>query len=170
MYLKDLKTDKMAYNYFDIEYAIKEHDYIIDKSGGLSGTKDKGHLEAVLDFVKSDMYYPCIEDKAAYLFYALNKNHAFNDGNKRASVALTAYFFEINQLGFIVSRFMRGIENIAVDVADNAISRDLLFEIISSFIYEDDFSIELKMKIIEAKTIYLEHKALIENEENQQQE
>ncbi len=145
----------MAYNYFDIEYAIKEHDYIIDRTGGLSGTKDRGHLEAVLDFVQSDMYYPTFEDKATYLFYALNKNHAFNDGNKRASVVLTAYFFELNQLDFIVGRFMRDVENIAVDVADNAIDRDLLFEIISSFIYEDDFSIELKMKIIEAKTNHL---------------
>ena len=65
---------------------------------------------------------------------------------------------------------MRDIENIAVDVADNAIDRDLLFEIISSFIYEDDFSIELKMKIIGAKTIHLEKKAFLENENNQQQE
>ncbi|NHM03691.1 type II toxin-antitoxin system death-on-curing family toxin [Flavobacterium celericrescens] len=145
----------MKFNYFDIEYAIKEHDYIIEKSGGLFGIKDKGHLEAVLDFVQHDGYYPTIEDKAAYLFYALNKNHAFSDGNKRASVVLTAYFFEINQLDFIVGRFMREIENIAVDVADNIIDRDLLHEIITSFIYEDDFSIELKMKIIEAKTNHL---------------
>ena len=50
---------------------------------------------------------------------------------------------------------MREIENIAVDVADNIIDRDLLHEIITSFIYEDDFSIELKMKIIEAKTNHL---------------
>lgn len=160
----------MAYNYFDVEYAIKEHDYIIEKSGGLSGIKDKGHLEAVLEFVQSDMYYSTFEDKATYLFYALNKNHAFTDGNKRASVVLTAYFFELNQLDFIVCRFMRDVENIAVDVAVNAIDRDLLFEIISSFIYEDDFSIELKMKIIEAKTIHLEKKALLENDNNQHQE
>ncbi|SHG06114.1 death on curing protein [Flavobacterium micromati] len=160
----------MAYNYFDVDYAIKEHDYIIEKSGGLSGIKDKGHLEAVLDFVQSDMYYPTFEEKAAYLFYALNKNHAFTDGNKRASIVLTAYFFELNQLDFIVGRFIREIENIAVDVADNAIDRDLLFEIITSFIYEDDFSIELKMKIIEAKTIHLENKTLLENDNNQHQE
>jgi len=145
----------MKFNYFEIEYAIKEHDYIIEKSGGLFGIKDKGHLQAVLDFVQNDSYYPTIEDKAAYLFYALNKNHAFSDGNKRASVVLTAYFFEINQLDFIVGRFMREIENIAVDVADNIIDRDLLHEIITSFIYEDDFSIELKMKIIEAKINHL---------------
>jgi death on curing protein len=145
----------MKFNYFEIEYAIKEHDYIIEKSGGLFGIKDKGHLQAVLDFVQNDSYYPKIEDKAAYLFYALNKNHAFSDGNKRASVVLTAYFFEINQLDFIVGRFIREIENIAVDVADNIIERDLLHEIITSFIYEDDFSIELKMKIIEAKINHL---------------
>jgi death-on-curing protein len=47
---------------------------------------------------------------------------------------------------------MREIENIAVDVADNIIDRDLLFEIISSFIYEDEFSDELKLKIITAKS------------------
>ncbi|WP_445957612.1 type II toxin-antitoxin system death-on-curing family toxin [Yeosuana sp.] len=142
----------MAYLYFTLEYAIKEHDYIIEHSGGLMGVKNRGHLEATLEFVQNDMYYPTIEDKAAYLLYALNKNHAFNDGNKRASVALTAYFFEINGLEFIVGRFMRNIENIAVDVADNVIDRNLLFEIINSFIYEDDFSDELKLKIITAKT------------------
>ncbi|WP_284651333.1 type II toxin-antitoxin system death-on-curing family toxin [Flavobacterium terrisoli] len=143
----------MAYLYFDIEHAINQHDYIIQHSGGLQGIKDRGHLEATLDFVKSDDYYPTIEEKATYLFYALNKNHTFNDGNKRSSIILTAYFFQINGLGFIVGRFMREIENIAVDVADNIIDRDLLFEIISSFIYEDEFSEDLKLKIINAKLL-----------------
>lgn len=142
----------MAYLYFDVEHSIKEHDYIIEQSGGLSGIKDRGHLEATLEFVKNDDYYPTIEEKATYLFYALNKNHTFNDGNKRSSIVLTAYFFQLNGLGFIVGRFMREIENIAVDVADNIIDRDLLFEIISSFIYEDEFSDELKLKIITAKS------------------
>lgn len=141
----------MAYLYFTVEYAIKEHDYIIEHSGGFMGVKNKGHLEATLEFVKNDMYYPTIEEKAAYLLYALNKNHAFNDGNKRASVALTAYFFEINGLDFIVGRFIRDMENIAVDVADNVIDRELLFDIINSFIYEDEFSDDLKLRIINAK-------------------
>lgn len=141
----------MNYLYFDVEHSIKQHDYIIEQSGGLSGIKNKGHLEAVLEFVKNDGYYPTIEEKATYLFYALNKNHTFNDGNKRSSIVLTAYFFQINGLGFIVGRFIREIENIAVDVADNVIDRDLLFEIISSFIYENEFSEDLKFKIINAK-------------------
>tara|TARA_R110002049_G_scaffold290607_3_gene474072 strand:+ start:2389 stop:2835 length:447 start_codon:yes stop_codon:yes gene_type:complete len=141
----------MSYLYFDNLHAIREHDYIIEHSGGLAGIKNEGYLEATLEFVQNDLYYPTIEEKATYLLYALNKNHAFNDGNKRTSVALTAYFFELNGLDFIVSNFFRGIENIVVDVADNIIDRDLLFEIVYSFIYEDDFSDELKLKIISAK-------------------
>lgn len=143
----------MKYLYFYVEHSIKEHDYIIEQSGGLSGIKNKGHLEAVLEFVKNDEYYTTIEEKATYLFYALNKNHTFNDGNKRSSIVLTAYFFQINGLGFIVGRFMREIENIAVDVADNVIDKDLLLEIISSFIYENEFSEDLKFKIINAKLL-----------------
>lgn len=142
----------MAYLYFDKYHAIKQHDYIIQYSGGFNGIKNEGYLEATLEFVQNDLYYPTIEEKATYLLYALNKNHAFNDGNKRTSIALTAYFFELNGLDFIVSKFIKDIENIVVDVADNIIERELLFEIITSLIYEDDFSDELKLKIITVKS------------------
>lgn len=142
----------MKFIYFDFQYAVKEHDYIIEKSGGLKGAKDLGHLHAALDFVKDDFYYPSLEDKVSYLFYSINKNHAFNDGNKRSSVALSAYFLEINGLGDIVSKFIQHTENFAVDVADNLIDRELLSEIIESIIYEEDFSYELKLKIIDAKS------------------
>tara|TARA_R110002049_G_scaffold13666_5_gene59367 strand:- start:814 stop:951 length:138 start_codon:yes stop_codon:yes gene_type:complete len=42
------------------------------------------------------------------------------------------------------------MENIAVYVADNKIDKDLLQEIISSILIEDDFNEELKLKIIDA--------------------
>ncbi len=42
------------------------------------------------------------------------------------------------------------MENIAVYVADNKISKDLLHEIICSLLTEDIFSEELKLKIIDA--------------------
>lgn len=45
------------------------------------------------------------------------------------------------------------MENIGVDVADNIIDKALLFEIITSLLYEDDYSEELKLKIINAKQI-----------------
>lgn len=142
----------MIFIYFNFEYAVREHDYIISHSGGLMGAKDLGALNATLDFVQDDLYYPTLEDKVSYLFYSINKNHAFNDGNKRSSIALSAYFLEINGLGYLVEKFIRIMENVAVDVADNLIDRDLLLEIITSIIYEEDFSYNLKLKIISAKT------------------
>lgn len=142
----------MGFIYFNFDYAVKEHDYIIEHSGGLSGSKDLGLLKATLNFVQNEIYYPELEDKISYLFYSINKNHAFNDGNKRSSIALSAYFLEINGFGHIVSKFISQMENFAVDVADNIIDRDLLKEIITSVIYELEFSYELKLKIIEAKT------------------
>ena len=137
--------------YFNSEYAIKVHDDIINISGGLFGIMKEGQLESILDFVQSDDYYPTFEEKACYLFYSINKGHCFNDGNKRSSVALCAYFFEINSLDFCVTRFIGEMENIAVDVADNRIDRDLLFEIITSILSEDDYNEELKLKIALAK-------------------
>jgi death-on-curing protein len=56
-------------------------------------------------------------------------------------------------LELIVGRFIREIENTAVDVADNAIDKDLLYNIISSFTYENEFSEDLKFKIINAKLL-----------------
>jgi death on curing protein len=36
----------MKFIYFNFEYAVKEHDYIIEKSGGLTGVKELGQLNA----------------------------------------------------------------------------------------------------------------------------
>jgi len=37
--------------YFDYLQAIKEHNNIIEQSGGLSGAKDIGKLDSVLQFI-----------------------------------------------------------------------------------------------------------------------
>src|SRR5690606_20933931 len=140
----------MAFNYFNIEYAIRTHDFIINESGGAHGVNDLGLLESVLDHIKNDLYYPEFEAKITHLVFSVNKNHAFSDGNKRSSIALGAYFLEINGLDYCIDRFIIEMENIAVHVADNRIDKDLLFEIIYSVINEDDFSEEIRLKIIEA--------------------
>ena len=61
----------------------------------------------------------------------------------------------------MVAKFILEMENTVVDVADNIIDRDLLKEIVSSLLYEDDFSEELKMKIIHAKVNHLVNKNTI---------
>ncbi len=141
----------MAFAYFDTAHAIKVHDEIINQSGGILGVLNEGLLESVIEHIQNDFYYPEIEHKLTHLFFSINKNHSFHDGNKRASIALSAYFLEINNCSFRIERFISEMENIAVDVADNRIDKDLLFEIICSIIYEEDYTEELKLKMIYAK-------------------
>ncbi|MCE9680513.1 type II toxin-antitoxin system death-on-curing family toxin [Shewanella sp. AS1] len=136
--------------YFDVAYAVKTHDWIIDNSGGLTGTKDIGQLESPLEHIQNDRYYPEIEDKLTHLVFSINKNHAFNDGNKRSSLALGAYFLELNGFDYLVQYFVREMENIAVWVADNVINKELLHKIISSILYEDEHSEALKLEMYEA--------------------
>jgi death on curing protein len=109
-------------------------------------------LESILDHVRNDIYYPTIESKLTHLCFSINKSHAFVDGNKRSSIALASYFLEINGYGFIVKKFISELENIAVDIADNRIDKELLFDIINSIIYEVDYQEDLKLRIIAAKS------------------
>lgn len=143
----------MSFYYFTSEYAIKTHDFIINESGGSHGLLDIGLLESVLEHIQNDLYYPELETKLTHLVFSVNKNHAFNDGNKRSSIALGAYFLVINGLEYCVDKFIIEMENICVDVADNRIDKELLYEIIYSIINEDEYSEELKLKIIEALII-----------------
>lgn len=142
----------MNFRYFDLTHAIRVHDEIIDRSGGMQGILNLGILESSLEHIQNDIYYPKLEDKLTHLFFSINKNHSFQDGNKRSAIALSAYFLEVNNCDFLVVHFIKEMENLAVDVADNLIDKELLFEIINSLIYEDDYSEELKLKIINAKT------------------
>lgn len=136
--------------YFDVAHAIEVHDYIIEHSGGLHGNRDIGLLESVLDHVQNDMYYPTLVEKLTHLVFSVNKFHAFNDGNKRASLSLGAYFLELNGCDYCVRTFLLRMENIVVWVAEGKISKNLLGEVIQSLIEEDDYNEALKLKILEA--------------------
>lgn len=135
--------------YFDVKHAVKVHDHIIDVSGGLSGNRDVGLLSSVLEHIQNDIYYPTFYSKLTHLIFSVNKMHAFNDGNKRASLILGAYFLELNGYDYCVNNFILRMENIVVWVAEGKISKEFLEEIVVSLIEEDDFSELLKLKIIE---------------------
>ena len=124
----------------------------IENSGGIPGIIETGKIESVLEHIQNDLYYPEFEDKLTHLVFSVNKFHAFNDGNKRTSIALGAYLLEVNGVEYCVDKFMIEMENVAVYVADNKIGKKLLHEIICSIIAEDDFNEGLKLKIIEALT------------------
>ena len=133
--------------YFGIDDAVKVHDWIIENSGGLAGTSNIGLLESALQHIKNDLYYPTIEDKLTHLIFSINKFHAFNDGNKRSSIALGAYFLKLNGYDFIVGKFVLEMENISVWLADGEISKDFLRELIESLIFEEEFSEDLKLRL-----------------------
>ncbi len=134
--------------YFDLHHAIAVHDWIIAHSGGRAGTIEIGNLESPLSHVQNDDYYPNLEEKLTFLVYSINKNHAFDDGNKRSSIALGAYFLKLNGYGYLIERFVIDMENIAVWVADNVIDRQFLLELITSIIHEDEYPDELKLRLI----------------------
>lgn len=136
--------------YFSAEYAIKANQKIIEISGGIEGVKNYGDIDSPLYHIQNDDYYPSFEEKLTHLVFTLNKNHAFNDGNKRTSIALGAFFLMVNGLDVFADKFIIEMENIAVAVADNLIDKDLLFEIICSLINEEAYNEQLKIKIIGA--------------------
>jgi death-on-curing protein len=136
--------------YFDVHHAVAVHDWVIEHSGGLSGTKDLGQLESVLEHIQNDMYYPTIEDKLTHLIFGINKFHAFNDGNKRSSLTLGAYFLELNGFDFRVKRFVLEMENIVVWLAEGEIEKDLLLKLVTSLMLDDEYSESLKLDLLGA--------------------
>ncbi|MCK5632506.1 type II toxin-antitoxin system death-on-curing family toxin [bacterium] len=137
--------------YINIVDAQKIHRKTIEVSGGGDdGILDLGRLESVLDHIQNDDYYPNFEDKLTHLFFCSNKFHCFSDGNKRIAIALGAHFLLINGYIFIVSKFIREMENISYHVASGAIDKDLLLGIVCSLITDPELNEELKLKIFEA--------------------
>lgn len=139
----------MSTIYFDVPHAVQEHDRIIEISGGTPGMLDQGRLESVLSHVQNDDYYPEFLDKITHLCFSINKNHAFNDGNKRTSIALSAFFLIVNGYDYCVSNFIREMENIAVWVADNLVDKALLKNIIFDILMEESRE-STKVELIQA--------------------
>ncbi len=138
----------MGFLYFGIRHAIKEHDNIIQISGGLLGVREEALIESALAHIQNDDYYPTLSDKLTHLVFSIAMNHAFVDGNKRSSIALGAYFLEINRWDGMVGRFIIEMENIVLWMAEGKISKEFLHEIIEDIIKKGFLSEEVKLKII----------------------
>jgi death on curing protein len=132
--------------YFDVYHAIQVHDWIVSQSGGMSGINNQGQLESSLTHIQNDSYYPEFTDKLTHLVFAIIQFHVFSDGNKRSSIALGAYFLELNGYD-ITTKFVREMENIVVWLAEGKIDKELLRALIESLIYEDDYDEALKLRL-----------------------
>jgi death on curing protein len=140
----------MTVIYFDVAHALRVHDFIIRHSGGLGGVKDEGRIESILDHIQNDVYYPSFTDKLTHLVFSIIKFHSFNDGNKRASIGLGAYFLEINGYDYCVQHFIKELENVVVWVAQNLIDKNLLGRLLESLTYEDEYDESLKIALLDA--------------------
>lgn len=140
----------VTFHYFDVAHAVKVHDWIIERSGGRAGINNLDLLASPIEHIQNDIYYPTMEDKLTHLVYSINKNHAFSDGNKRSSIALGAYFLELNGYDYCIYDFVEKLENISVWIAESKINKDLTLKIITSILYEDDYAESLKLEIANA--------------------
>lgn len=136
--------------YIPYSLALEIHKKTVDKSGGGDyGFINLGYLESTLEHIQNDDYYPEFRYKLTHLIWSINKNHSFSDGNKRLSITLAVQFLLLNGYLFCTKRFLYEMENISYHLAAGNIDKELLQEIVDSFLEnEDDFNEELKFKIL----------------------
>lgn len=84
-----------TYLYPTVAEAIEMHRLLVEEFGGMQGLRDRGLLEAAI-YRPQNGYYEDLIHEAAALMESLANNHAFLDGNKRISFALTDTFLRIN--------------------------------------------------------------------------
>ncbi|MBZ0181955.1 MAG: type II toxin-antitoxin system death-on-curing family toxin [Melioribacteraceae bacterium] len=138
--------------YFEsIDEIIEIHKKTVEYSGGgANGILKPEYLDSALEHIKNDDYYPTFEEKICHLFWSFNKNHIFQDGNKRMAITVSVMFLMKNGYMNIAKRFLTEMESISYHVAAGNINKELLLKIIKSFLFEDDYSEELKLEILEA--------------------
>ncbi len=117
-------------NYLSIDDIIDLHNEILLEFWWLAGVKDKQQLESVLQHIQNDEYYGSFIEKSTHLFFSIIKFHCFNDGNKRTAIWSLWLFFEVNN--FEIPSLFTKMEDIAIWVAKNEISKEELQKIIKS--------------------------------------
>jgi death-on-curing protein len=137
--------------YITIDQALETYHRTIEVSGGgCNGVLNQGQLEGTLEQIQNDTWYPTFEAKLTHLVYAANRNHCFQDGNKRIAIALGAQFLILNGYVFISSKFIPYMENISYHLAAGRISKELLAEIVTALINGEEENEALKLKILSA--------------------
>ncbi|MGM9509273.1 type II toxin-antitoxin system death-on-curing family toxin [Larkinella sp. GY13] len=112
--------------YPNVEDIVLLHGIIIRQSGGSSGVRDQGGLEAAvaqprMTFAGEDLY-PTIIEKASAICFSLVMNHPFVDGNKRIGQAAMEFFLMLN--GYEVRADIDEQERIILDLAAGMLDRD----------------------------------------------
>ncbi len=141
----------MGWAYLTVEQAIEIHGKTVEVSGGGSlGQLDIGKLDAVLQHIQNDDYYPTFDAKLTHLFFCACKFHCFEDGNKRIAITLCAQMLLLNGYLRNINAFIRESENISYHVAAGNISKELLGEWMDAVLSSNEDNEVLKLKIFHA--------------------
>lgn len=133
----------------DIQEVIDIHKKTIEISGGGTvGIINIGLLDSAIEHIQNDIYYPTFIDKLTHLFFAANKSHCFQDGNKRIAISLGSIFLLKNGYLEAAQRFLFKMEIISYHLAAGRIDKEFLHDIIDSLIYEDDYPEDIKLKLL----------------------
>ena len=111
-----------GWDWVSVDDAILAHQHSIANYGGNDGGRDAGGLESALAYPQNLAAYgdPGLAELAAGYLFAVAKNHAFVDGNKRTAwtvmrlfVALNGGRLEYERLEAV--RFVEGVAGGAID-------------------------------------------------------
>jgi death on curing protein len=120
--------------YLTLGEVVSLHRRIIATTGGASGVRDLGRLEAALAQPRAsfsgDDLYPGVIEKAAALGFSLVMGHPFVDGNKRAGHAAMETFLVLN--GYELSAPVDEQERMILELAAGELSRDAFVEWVRS--------------------------------------
>ena len=110
----------MTYEDWDwvtVEDAILAHQQSIANYGGSDGVRDSGGLDSALAYPQNLAAYgePGLAELAAGYLFAIAKNHAFVDGNKRTAWTVMRLFVALNGAGLDYERLdaVRFVEGVA---------------------------------------------------------
>ena len=110
------------WDWVSVDDAILAHQQSIANYGGSDGVRDAGGLERALAYPQNLAAYgePGFAELAAGYLFAIAKNHAFVDGNKRTAwtvmrlfVALNGGRLEYERLEAV--RFVEGVAGVTID-------------------------------------------------------
>lgn len=102
------------------------HEAVIAEFGGMPGVRDEGLLSSAVaapqtTFGGRSPFADLVEVAAAYLYY-ICRNHAFQDGNKRAAMPAAIVFLRLN--GVEPAPDSEDWETLVLDVAESRIDRE----------------------------------------------
>jgi len=114
--------------YIAAEEILLIHHRLIERYGGLHGTRDLSPVKSVslapAQHVFGEEQYKTVFEKAAVYARNIITDHPFHDGNKRTGITTAAMFLEKN--GYSLRAKRGEIEDFAVKIAISKLSIDTI--------------------------------------------